>query len=472
MENESNLPFEDSPQGEAIVKRYEEMLSKRANFFFDVDEFEDLVNHYNERNDAAKALDVLKYALELHPNSASLLVSCAQIYVSIHKPQEALRYLNMAESFEPFNIDLFHIKGNIYSQLRKSDRAVEQYKKALEYAEKNERQDLMLQLAFELENTNKYNEAIAYLQDILEGNPDNETALYEIGFCYDVSEQVEDGKTFFAQFVDKNPYSYIGWYNLGITFGKLELYEKAISCYDFAIAIKDDFSSAYFNKAHCYSQLEDFTKALECFKDTLSLDTEDSLSLYYMGECYEKLNEIELAIKSYKRAIEIDDFIADAWFGIGNCYYELERYQESLNHIKKAIGLDDGNPDYYYLLGDVQLDLRFHEEAFIAYKKVYELEPNDETILIDLGNISAEMKDTDAAMDYFCEGVKKQPKNAKLLYNFVAFLLKKGDYINALFYLDVALKDYYEQKDELFEAYQDAKFNEQVLELVEYYKTH
>jgi tetratricopeptide (TPR) repeat protein len=471
MENEFGLPFEDSSQEQAIVKRYEEMLSKRATFFFDVDEFEDLVNYYNEKNDASKAIDVIEYALELHPNSASLLVSKAQIYVSIHKPQEALRYLNMAENFEPFNIDLFYIKGTIFSQLRKSDKAVEQYKKAIEHAELNEKEDIKLQLAFELENTNKYDEAICYLKDILNNNPDNETALYEIGFCFDVSEKVEEGKDFFANFVDINPYSYIGWYNLGITFGKLELYEKAISCYDFAIAIKEDFSSAYFNKAHCFSQKEEYLKALECFNETLALDKEDSLSLYYIGECFEKLNKLEKAISSYKKAIEIDDFIADAWFGIGNCYFEMERFNESLFYIKKALSLDDSNADYYYLLGDTQCDLGFLEEAYIAYKKVYELEPNDETILIDLGNISNEMKESDRAMDYFCEGVKKQPKNGKLLYNFVAFLLKKGDNNNALFYLDAALKEFYKEKEELFEAYEDAKYNDQVIELIEYYKT-
>jgi hypothetical protein len=56
------------------------------------------------------------------------------------------------------------------------------------------------------------------------------------------------------------------------------------------------------------------------------------------------------------------------------------------------------------------------------------------------------------------------------LYNFVAFLLKRGDSINAMFYLDSALKDFYKERNELFEAYEDAKYNEQVIELIEYYK--
>jgi len=73
-------------------------------------------------------------------------------------------------------------------------------------------------------------------------------------------------------------------------------------------------------------------------------------------------------------------------------------------------------------------------------------------------------------MNYFVLGVQNQPKNGKLLYNFVAFLLQKGDIINAMFYLDVALKNHYKEKDALFEAYENAKYHPQVIDLLEYYK--
>ncbi len=469
MENEAHNPFDES-QEKALAWRFENMLKEKKTLFFDVDELEHLIDYYNSRNETAKAIDVVGYALEIHPNSGTLLVNCAQLYLSIHKPQEALRYLNLAESFEPFNHELFYTKGSIFSQLRQHEKAIEQYKKALEYADSGEKEDICLQLAFENENMDNYDEAINYLKEILNSNPENETALYEIGFCFDVSEKLEEGKLFFSQFVDDQPYSYIGWYNLGITYGKLDLFEKAVSCYDFSIAIKQDFSSAYFNKAHCFSQMGNYTQALECFRETLEIDKEDSLSHYYIGECYEKLEQLNKAISSYKKAIEIDDFIADAWMGISNCYFDLGQYHDSLSHIKKAISLDDNNADYYYLLGDIQAQLGFLEEALISYKKVLEIDEDDESILIDLAKIAEETDNTDLAMDYYCLGVKNQPNNGKLLYNFVAFLLKRGDQINAYFYLDLALKKHFDERVELFDAYAEAMYDEQVIEMIEYYR--
>lgn len=471
MENDFGATPEQSPEL-AIVKKFEDMLSAKTALFFDVDEFEDLIDYYHSKNEAVKAIQVCDYALTQHPKTASLLVSCAQIYVSVHKPQEALKYLNLAESLEPFDIDLYYTKASIFSQLRKSDKAIENYKKALEYADKGEKEDILLQLAFENENINKHGEAIKVLKEALELNPENETALYELGFCFDLIKDLEAGKEFFQAFVNQHPYSHIAWYNLGITYGKMELSEKAIDCYDFAIAIKEDFSSAYFNKAHCFSQKEEYRRALECFKETLQFDVDDALSYYYIGESYEKLEMYTKSIAHYRKASELDEFLADAWLGIGSCYYEMERHLDGLAYVKKAIELDELNPDYYYLLGDVQLAIGFKEDALSSYLKVYELEEDNAEVILDICKIYEKLGDSESAMDFYCRGVQSDSKNGQLMYNFVAFLFKIGDLINALFYLDTALREFGDEVDELFKVYEEARFNPQVLELIEYYKTH
>ncbi len=155
---------------------------------------------------------------------------------------------------------------------------------------------------------------------------------------------------------------------------------------------------------------------------------------------------------------------------MGSCYFELDRYLDSLSCLKKATDMDQMNPDYHYLLGDVQAELGFLSEAMTSYEEVLSIDKDCDTILIDIANLADEMGETEKAMDCFCQGVKQSPVNGKLLYNFVGFLLKKGDLINAMFYLDTALKNHYEDRFELFEANEEAKFNNQVIELIEYYK--
>ena len=49
--------------------------------------------------------------------------------------------------------------------------------------------------------------------------------------------------TFFTSYIENNPYSYYAWFNLGLSYGRMSLFEKAIDAYDYAIAIKENFSS-------------------------------------------------------------------------------------------------------------------------------------------------------------------------------------------------------------------------------------
>ncbi len=172
----------------------------------------------------------------------------------------------------------------------------------------------------------------------------------------------------------------------------------------------------------------------------------------------------------YKNALTFDVFLACSWYGISDCYFEMNRELDELSYVRKAIKLDEFNPEYFYLLGEVQVELGFFTEAIEAFEVVFDLEPENDTVLIDLANTSKKLNNLEDAMNYYVLGVQNQTKNGKLLYNFVGFLLQKGDIINAMFYLDVALKNHYKEKDSLFEAYEDAKYHPQVIDLLEYYK--
>ena len=156
--------------------------------------------------------------------------------------------------------------------------------------------------------------------------------------------------------------------------------------------------------------------------------------------------------------------------GLASCYYELGQATSSLHYVKKSIDLDESNAEYHYLLGDVLKELGRLDECLSAYEKVHELEENHEDILIDLALTHEALDQADEAMNYYCQGIQEQSHNASLIYTFVAFLLRKGDLINASFYLDHALKNFYKEKEELFRLYPDAKYHPQVVELLEYYK--
>ena len=52
-----------------VVRRYEDMMKKRKQFFFDVHEFEEIINFYIDTNNYHKAVSAAEYAYRMYPSS-------------------------------------------------------------------------------------------------------------------------------------------------------------------------------------------------------------------------------------------------------------------------------------------------------------------------------------------------------------------------------------------------------------------
>lgn len=157
-----------------------------------------------------------------------------------------------------------------------------------------------LDLAFEYENLEEYDDAIACLKNALELNPENEAVLYELAYCYDLAGADEACITFFRNFTNEQPYSSVSWYNLGNVFAKLERYEESNWALDLAIAIDERFSSAYFSKARNLLIGSKFEEAVACYEETLVFDGPQAITYSFIGECYEKMDRYEQALMGYQ----------------------------------------------------------------------------------------------------------------------------------------------------------------------------
>ena len=256
-------PFESQfdPELIALVRQYEDMINHKEHQFFDVFEYEDIIDYYIYLNDLPSALMCLKKALRQHQNNPLILLKQVQYLIHTKKDREALNLLEELDQSEGTDSDFHLQKGNLYSQLERSEKAIQSYKNALKDGDAQD--DIYVSLAFEYENLGKYNLAIKYLTEAIKVNPENEAALFEISFCFEITRQSEKCIAFFRSFLDEHPYSKVSWFNLGVAYGNMEEFDKSIEAYDFALAIDESFSSAYFNKANCFANAGLFEKAIQ-----------------------------------------------------------------------------------------------------------------------------------------------------------------------------------------------------------------
>jgi tetratricopeptide (TPR) repeat protein len=370
-EEEENEFFNN--QFQADLSRFEEALENDSFGFFDADVLEQIIDHFLIKNQIKKALKACEHAMYQFPYSNLFKLRKAQIVSAIGKLDESLELLEQLDDQQENSSELFATKASIYSQLKKHQKAIEFFKLAIENCQEEELDELYLDLAIEYETVKEFDNAIITLTKIIEINPNNEAALYEIAFCYDLSKEFEKSIEFYTKYIDSHPYSFTAWYNLGNSYCRIENFEKAVWAYDYCTIINDKFASAFFNMGNALGNLGKFKEAIEAYLTCLEMDGEDGLTLNYLGEAYEKLEEYDKAIEFYQRALKTNDQLSEPWLGIG-IVKDLQGYtKESINFIKKAVALKDDNADYWHVLAEAYEKLEDWDEATIAFEKSIEL---------------------------------------------------------------------------------------------------
>ncbi|MEI6487432.1 MAG: tetratricopeptide repeat protein [Bacteroidota bacterium] len=451
-----------------LVHRFEEMLVKGNQYYFETEHLEDIIDFYFEKNAPKKGLLVVDFALKQYPFATVFLLRKAQLLAANNQSQKALEVLSYVESVEPLNPEMFMTKGSIYSLMSLSDQAIENFKKAAEYSDDVE--DIYLTIAMEYMNSNRAGDAIYYYKKVLAEHPDNEIAIYELAFCFDLNDQLEECVRYYTAFVEEQPYSASAWFNLGVTYNRLEKYEDAIKAYDYAILIHEEYSSAYFNKANSLAALNRLDEAIEVYKETMKHEEPDALTHYYMGECYEKKHDYETALKQYFKSIAIDSKYPDTQAGIAVVLDALGRPSEAVHYIKKAIELEKENPEYWHILGQIQKKLLFYEDAELAFKKSIELDSDDSQLWLDYADLLFEQENKNGSLEILAEGIKNHPQNAALQYRISACLMSIGQKQEALSFLHTALKLDYDKHSELFAYIPQLKENTSITDLIESYK--
>ena len=122
---------EESAIREALEK-YREMTFEGKFHFLNSEEYEMVVDFFIAENSLAKAEKAINEALMQFPHQkVPFQLRRAICYASSNREQKALDILTEIETLEPENSDIILTKGAIYSQLKRYEKAIEEYKKAL-----------------------------------------------------------------------------------------------------------------------------------------------------------------------------------------------------------------------------------------------------------------------------------------------------------------------------------------------------
>lgn len=468
--NDNNRPHPDRSEEQLqCVKRYETTIGMNKPAFFDVEEFELIIDHYLTNNEARRAQGALDLAKRQHPHSVDITFCEALVHMGMGRLNRALEILDGLERVEPSNEEIHLHKASIFSQQRNYRRAIEHYRRALQLSDEGH-DEIYLDLAFEHENLEEFDEAIACLKKAAEVNPENEAVLHELAYCFDLAGADEASIVYYREFTNEQPYSAVAWFCLGNVLSKLERFEESTEALDLAITIDERFTSAYFSKARNLLINGRYEEAIACYEETLAFDGPQAITFSFIGECFEKMERYEQALIHYDQSIHLDPTWADAWIGRGVVKDLLGRLPESIRDLENATRVAPDNADAWYYYANALARSDKFVEAFAAFEKLNKIEPQSLEGWMDHADLLLRLKGPEAALKKFAEGELVHKLNPRYKYRLASLLLRNGKEQHALSELEEALMADHAGHTTFLEHFPEAQQMPQVMHLLELYR--
>jgi len=449
------LSFSMDEESNDIIKRYEQFLSGTAKGYFDVEELENIVEYYlrsGRTKDCTKAID---FGLKLHPNNSALKTKRAKIYLITGDDKKAYRVLDsLAESTD---YEVLLLKIEVLLKLGRQGEAKLLSDKLVE-DESDDLDNVCLDIAYIYLGEREFDYGLELLEKGYKFNNKNTELLYELAFCYEQIDNLEQAISINLQIIDIDPFANEAWFNLGqLYFAQMD-FTKALEAYEYAMAIDENDSLTCVQKAHVHFQLNQFEEAIETYQEYKKLTTYGYWQTdIFIAECYEKMEKYEESILYYKQSLDAHPENYDALTGIAICLLEQEKFAESLPYIEQALVLNPDAADAWVYMAESYIGMEDVDNALLSYIKSISIDPDQPDTLMAIANICMEKAEFELAIKYYL-AAKEQDKFIEYVNLFVAVCyFKLGNIKKSITYLKTAIKADNEAVTLFFELCPEAK---------------
>lgn len=223
---------------------------------------------YYNKNDIKKAKEILMKKLEKYPNSYYLHKKLAQIC----------------------------------EQMGDMDIAIDEYIKASDINKEDYK--MSLKVAQLINTTDRGNEAIRILNDLLQRKPDYYEASCLLGDILYEQENYKEAINIYMSAISYNPDKYELYYNIGMTFTRLNDFQSAKEYYEKAAQLNSILYRAKFDLAQISLLYNEIDEAEKYFEECINDDELSDEVYYYLSYIYMIKRDKEKAIQFLNIAVE------------------------------------------------------------------------------------------------------------------------------------------------------------------------
>ncbi len=396
------------------IAKFESMLKTDDVYFFDSEDFEDIIHHYLNNGKISLAKKAIKIGLRQHPDSIELKLLEVEVLVFENNLEVAESMLDELQLIDGTNEEIYIQRANIYSKKDNHEAAVALLEKALELS--RDSYDIYSLLGMEYLFMDDFQLAKQNFMKCVAFDEHDYSALYNVVYCFEFLEEFEGAISYLNGYLERNPYSQVAWHQLGKQYLVKEMLDEALAAFDFAIISDESFIGAYFEKGKVLEKMGKYNEAIENYETTIKIEDPTSHAYLRIGKCHEMLQNDDLAKYYYYQTVHEDPLLDKGWLAITEFYSRKKNYERGLYYINKAINIDGENPMYWKKCAAIHKELQNWDEADFSYKQAVDLGNYELDTWLNWAFVVWKSEDFESSIQILIQGFEFYQEEAAMAY--------------------------------------------------------
>ncbi len=452
-----------------LVQDFETNLAKGRVHFYNEERFVELVVYYESEGEVEKALEVTDLALQKFKYQIDLYLAKARLLLQSNLLDEAYEVLNQAETLAPTEIEVFILRSFIYCEGGQYEEALSCLDRFRNHASREQAVKLKLCEAYIHEHMKDFDYMFYSLKKVLDIDPENHEALEKMWVSVELSKKYEESVVLHKTLIDKNPYSYLAWYNLGHAYSCLGEYQEAIEALEYSFLINSDFELAFRDCAEICMQVMNYKKALSVLHESIANFGVEPEIMVSISECHIHLEEYDKAKKVLVKAAKQDPYNDEIFFLLGECFAREEKWQYAINAYRRALAIEDRREEYFASIATAYEQVGNLKKAAKNYRKAIDVAPEETQYWMEYAQFLMRTSQYKKAIEILDEA-EMYAVGADLLYCKAACYYILNEKSEATSILEVALQDEFELHPLVFRFLPSLKQDKELEAMINYYE--
>ena len=215
-------------------------------------------------------------------------------------------------------------------------------------------------------------------------------------------------------------------YQTGDVSGAIEEFQRAID-------LDPDDYNVQNSLGVCYGVLGAYEKALKIFEGAMALAPDDTMAVYNAGLAHMRMGDLNRALDLFLQAAEKEGAPYEVGLQTGRIFLDMKKPTQARPFLEHAAEIQPGSGIAHRYLGECLAALDLIEPAVAAYKKAVKFNPHDADALSAMGTLFDRMGENPEISTIFCrQSIELAPKNGLFRQRMGDLLLKQNRLEEAL----------------------------------------